>query len=215
MRRAEMVPEKTIERLSIYRRLLGRIRELGASSVYSHDLAAEVGGTAAQVRRDLMVAGVTGNSRTGYNVDMLLSRLTEFLDAPISERIVLVGVGNLGRALIPFFEQHHPNLKIAAAVDSDPRKAGRVLSGVRCYLDSELDAVVREKGIRLALLAVPVASAQKMADWLVAVGVRGILNFVPIPLKLPAGVKVENIDMTMALEKLAYLVRTQNAEEKS
>jgi redox-sensing transcriptional repressor len=208
-----MASEKTIERLSIYRRLLGQMRQGGATSVYSHDLAAEVGGTAAQVRRDLMVAGITGNPRTGYEVEVLLGNLADFLDTPGGEQVILIGLGNLGRALIPFFEAHHPNQNVVAAIDSDPKKAGRVIAGVRCYPTEELEAVVKKENAVLALLAVPNASAQQTVDRLVASGVRGILNFVPVPLKVPAHVKVENIDMTMSLEKLAYLVRKEMEEK--
>lgn len=207
-----MVPEKTIERLSIYRRMLAGVNQDGKVSVYSHDLAAEVGGTAAQVRRDLMAAGVSGNSRTGYQVAVLLRKLDSFLDSAEPEKVLLVGVGNLGRALIQFFEQHHRSLRIVAALDTDPRKAGRVLSGVRCFADDELEAVVKKDSIRLAVLAVPVSAAQKVADRLVRSGIAGILNFVPVPLKVPRSVKVEGIDMTMALEKLAYLVRNKIEE---
>jgi len=208
-----MASEKTIERLSIYRRLLDQMKTVGATSVYSHDLAVEVGGTATQVRRDLMVAGITGNPRTGYEVVALLSQLADFLDAPGGEKIVLVGAGNLGRALIPFFEAHHPNQKIVAATDIDPKKAGRVIGGVRCYPPEELERIVKKEGAVLAILAVSKSNAKTTVDRLVSAGIKGILNFVPIPLKVPDHVRIENIDMTMALEKLAYLVRREMKEK--
>lgn len=201
-------PERTIGRISQYRRLVREMKKQGRQGVYSHDLAEMIGGTAAQVRRDLMLLGFAGSSRTGYAVDGLLLRISEFLDAPQGENIALFGVGNLGRALMPFFRSHHQNLRIVASFDTDPLKAGRVIHGCRCYGMEEMEAVIVRERVKVAILAIPAGSAQGVVDRLVATGIRGILNFVPVSLQVPAKVAVENIDMGVALEKVAFLARS-------
>ena len=200
-------PEKTIERLSIYRRLLHMALEDGTRSIYSHELADRIGGTAAQVRRDLMGVGFSGNSKSGYEVEGLIEAIGHALDHPGGEPVVLMGLGNLGRALLRFFEGQHPTLKIVAAFDTDPRKAGRVIHGCRCYGLEELDAFVARERVRVAILALPAAAAQPMAERLAAVGISGLLNFVPVPLRLPSRVFVEDINMMSALEKVSYMAR--------
>lgn len=199
--------DKTIERLSIYRRLLQVASASGQRSMYSHELAKKVGGTAAQVRRDLMEIGFGGSPKTGYDVGGLIARIGEALDNPNGEPVLLVGVGNLGRALLHFFASHHASLSIVAALDNDPKKAGRVICGCRCYSLDDLEQVVTEKGIRVGILALPAAAAQRVSERLVAVGVTGLLNFAQEPLHLPKNVAIENMDMTTALEKVAYLAR--------
>jgi redox-sensing transcriptional repressor len=209
----KIASEKTIERISLYRRLLQAAKDAGQMSVYSHDLAEMVGGTAAQVRRDLMEIGCAGNSKKGYDVDDLIDAISEFLDSDDVTPVALVGVGNLGRALLQFFESHHPKLKIMAVFDNDPEKSGRVIHGCRCYTMSEMPAVVADKKITVAVLAVPVGAAQNAAKQLEEAGVRGILNFAPEPLRVGPLVAVENMDMTMALEKVAYMARQNNSKE--
>lgn len=198
---------KTVERISMYRRLLQAAKLAGQVGIYSHNLAEMVGGTAAQVRRDLMEIGCVGNSKKGYDIDQLTDAIGRFLDNPEVEKVALVGVGNLGRALLQFFASHHPKIKIVAAFEMDPLKAGRVINGCRCYEVDEMDAIIRKMDIRVAILAVPSSAAQSTARMLEKAGVRGILNFVPEPLRLHPDITVENMDMTMALEKVAYFAR--------
>jgi redox-sensing transcriptional repressor len=205
--------EPTVGRLCLYRALLARLEREGVESVYSHQLAALAGGAASRVRRDLMVVGYDGSPTRGYVVSDLLASIGSFLDAPAQEGVALVGVGNLGRALMAFFAGRRPNLSIVAAFDSDPDKAERVIHGCRCHPMSALADVVREKGIRVAVLSVPAGEAQVVADQLVRAGVRGLLNFAPVRLRVPAGVFVENMDMAVSLEKVAYFARQSEAEE--
>ena len=198
---------RTIERLSIYRRLLREMAECGATKVYSHDLAEKAGVTAAQVRRTLMDIGCSGNTKKGYDIEQLIKAIGEFLDNPEGEPVALIGLGNLGRALLPFFVAHHPKLKIVAAFDNDPSKTGRVIHGCRCYPFKDLKEVINREGIRVAILTVPSPVAQQVAEELVAAGVTGILNFAPAMLRLPDAVSIESMDMAIALEKIAYLSR--------
>lgn len=199
--------EKTIERLSLYRRLLREMFANGIESVYSHHLADRIGGTAAQVRRDLMDIGFSGSSKAGYDVEGLTARIGDYLDGPVGEPVALMGMGNLARALLPFFSAHHRKLKIVASFDKDPHKAGRVIKGCRCYPVADLRPVLEEQGIRVAILTVPADAAQRVAERLVEAGVKGILNYTTVPLRLPSHVVVEDIDMTVALEKVAFFTR--------
>ncbi len=203
---------KRIERLSVYRRFLQEIAGQEPGSVYSHELAEKTGTTPAQVRRDLMEIGFAGHTKKGYGISELIAAIGDYLDSPEGDPVALVGLGNLGRALLPFFADHHPKLKIVAAFDSDPRKAGRTICGCRCYPSGELEEVIRREKIRVAILTVPAAAAQKAAERLAAAGVRGILNFAPALIRLPKAVTVETMDITIALEKIAFFAR-RNPDE--
>jgi redox-sensing transcriptional repressor len=172
------------------------------------------GATAAQVRRDLMAVGYSGSPTHGYDVAQLIESLREFLDAPGGQGVALVGVGNLGKAILAFFTGRRPNLKIAAAFDNDPYKVNRVIHGCRCYSMEHLYDVARTQGIRLAVITVPAQAAQTVADALAKAGVRGILNFAPVRLRVPPHVHVEDIDMTVALEKVAYFARQGGGEKE-
>lgn len=214
LRAPRAVSEKTIARLSLYRRLLHELLVDGATSVYSHQLAAMAGGTAAQVRRDIMAIGYTGSPTRGYDVRELIGSIASFLDAPEGQRVALVGVGNLGRAIMAYFAGRRPNLSIAAAFEVDPGKVHRVIHGCRCYPMEELPEVIAREGIGMGIIAVPAEEAQGVADKLVRAGVRGLLNFAPVPLHVPPGVFVEVIDMTTSLEKVAYFARKGQSEKE-
>lgn len=203
--------EKTVGRLSVYRRLLMELEAEGQAHVFSHELGARTGATAAQVRRDLMGVEYMGSPSRGYDVKRLLAGLERVLDAPEVEEVTLVGVGNLGRAILAFFQGRRPKLRVTVAFDKDPAKADRVLQGCRCHRMEDLAQVLGERRIRLAILTVPAAAAQGVVEQLVAAGVTGILNFAPTPLRVPLGVFIETVDLTMSLEKVAYFARRGEA----
>jgi redox-sensing transcriptional repressor len=207
-----MISDKSIGRLSLYRRLLNVLQAEGGRSVFSHQLAQMAGCTAAQVRRDLMAVGYSGNPTHGYDVSRLIESIREFLDAPGGQGVALVGVGNLGKAILAYFTGRRPNLQIVTAFDNDPYKVNRVIHGCRCYGMDDLPEVVAKQGIRLGIVTVPASAAQGVADSLVRAGVRGLLNFAPVRLRVPPSVYVEDIDMTVALEKVAYFARQGAAE---
>lgn len=202
-----MVPERTVGRLSLYRRLLERQRGSKEAFVYSHELAGMACVTPAQVRRDLMAIGYSGSPNKGYRVADLVEAVGSVLDGDRLQRAALVGVGNLGRAILAYFGGRRPRLKITAAFDTDSRKTDRVIGGCRCHGMETLESVVAEQGISVGIVCVPADSAQEAADSLVAAGVGGVLNFAPVPLRVPAAVYLENRDMTTSLEKVAYFAR--------
>jgi redox-sensing transcriptional repressor len=167
------------------------------------------GVSAAQVRRDLMVVGYEGSPKRGYETAKLLGGIRNTLDEPGGQKMAVVGVGNLGRALLAYFTGRRPGLAMAAAFDKDPGRIGRVIHGCHCHHMDDLERVVEEEGIHVAVLAVPAVAAQKVADKLVRCGIRGILNFAPVPVHVPPTVYIENIDLTMSLEKVAFFARNR------
>ncbi len=201
------ISEKTVGRLSLYRRMLYRLVLEGCTNVYSHQIAVRSGTSPAQVRRDLMVIGYSGSPNSGYRVQELIRSLGEFLDDPQGQRAALVGIGNLGRAILSYFSGRRPLLKIVAAFDIMPERVGRTLHGCRCYPMTDLATVVKREDISLGLVTVPAEMAQNVAETYVDAGVRGILNFAPVTLKLSSKIYVADFDMTMALEKVAYFTR--------
>ena len=203
-----MVSGKNIGRLSLYRRILSYILVGGNENIYSHELARLASGTAAQVRRDVMAVGYTGSPTRGYDTKELIEAISHFLDAPDGQKVALIGIGNLGRALLAYFSGRWARLTIVAAFDSDKAKVGRVVHGCRCYSLDELDDVINREEVTIAVVAVPAAYAQDVTERLILTGVKGILNFAPVRLSVPKGIYVEDLDVSMSLEKVAYFAKT-------
>jgi redox-sensing transcriptional repressor len=199
-----MIAEKTIERISLYRRLLQKLSHDHTPHVYSHQLAAMAHCTPAQVRRDLMLIGVTGSPSKGYRVADLLNVFSQVLDSSETRNIALVGIGNLGRAILSYFPHRSPSLTIVAAFDRNPEKINRVIHGCRTYDFRDFPGLVKQLSISVGIITVPFEAAQSIADMMVEVGIRGILNFAPVPIRVPSSVVVEHLDVTMHLEKIAY-----------
>jgi redox-sensing transcriptional repressor len=201
------ISTRSVERLSIYRRaLMHGLHEFGAS-VYSHQLAQTCQLTAAQVRRDLMAIGYSGNPNSGYDVKRLLSSLATFLDSQETRPVAIIGMGYLGRAIAAFLANRSDKIRLEAAFDVDLDKIGLSFSEVRCYSVRQMSEVLGEKRIDIAIITVPAEHAQHVAEQLVAAGVTGILNFAPVVLRVPDRIYVENIDMSVALEKVAFFAR--------
>jgi len=197
--------ERTIERLCAYRRILGHLLKEGKDRVFSHELAAQQGATAAQVRRDVMLIGYAGSPAKGYDVAGLREHIASLLHPPLERGVVLVGVGHLGRALLAYFAGRRAPLGVTAAFDTDSEKRGRIIHGCRCYGLEELEEVLGRQWTPVAMIAVPGEAAQGVADRLTACGVKGIVNFAPVLLHVPEDVVCEDIDLSVALEKVSYL----------
>jgi redox-sensing transcriptional repressor len=196
--------EAMIGRLALYRRTLRRWQREGRDRAFSHEISAALNLTAAQVRRDLMQAGCTGSPAKGYDSQTLLERFSELLDPPEGDGIVLVGVGHLGKALLSYLGRRHPQLVIRQAFDSDPEKCGRHIGGVPVHPIEELERHLMLQPLSLAVLSVPAEHAQELADRLVRCGVHAIVNFAPLPLRVPPEVFVEDVDIAVSLEKAAF-----------
>ncbi|MDP7286724.1 MAG: redox-sensing transcriptional repressor Rex [Phycisphaerae bacterium] len=204
-----MVSEKTIERLSLYRRLLAGLLDDNRQSIFSRELASLAGGTAPQVRRDIMSIGYSGSPASGYDIADLADSIGSFLDNPSGTSGVIVGAGNLGRAIMSFFVSRRPLLKLLAAFDNDPSKIDTEICGRPCYDIADLEAKVSELGVKMGVITVPAPIAQETSDKLVSAGVAGILNFAPIRLHVPDNVYVEHVDLTTSMEKVAYFVQSK------
>jgi redox-sensing transcriptional repressor len=201
------IPDKAVARLALYRHILANLRSEGLRFVYSHELAEQARASAAQVRRDLMAIPTSGSASKGYDVQGLIDAIGRVLDAPGGEGAALVGVGNLGQAILSYFNGRRPKLSIVAAFDWDPQKTNRTIHGCLCYPMAALPEVARKLGIGVGVVSVPAKAAQQVTDQMVAAGLRGILNFAPARLRVPAGVVVEDIDFGMSLERVAYRAR--------
>jgi redox-sensing transcriptional repressor len=208
------ISTRSVERLSIYRRALLQGRQDFGPSVYSHQLAQACQLTAAQVRRDLMAIGYSGNPNSGYDVKRLLTSLASFLDPQEMRAVAIVGMGYLGRAIAAFIVNRAHKIDLAAAFDVDLDKIGLSFSGVHCYSVRQMTEILEEKSIDVAIITVPAEQAQHVAEQLVAAGVTGILNFAPVCLRLHERIYVENIDMTVALAKVAFFARAGQQRQK-
>jgi redox-sensing transcriptional repressor len=198
------IPVNTIGRLSVYRRLLLDMEAAGLHHTYSHQLATATISTSAQVRRDLMIIGFSGSPRHGYAVLELVEAINRVLAQSVETSVAIVGVGNLGRAILSYYTSRQPWVRFAAGFDRDPQKTRRVIHGCRVHPIEEMEEVLAREGVHAVVLAIPASDAQAMADRLVNAGVTSVLNFAPVRLRVPAGVFVDNMDMTTALDRVAY-----------
>lgn len=203
------IPEKTVTRLSIYLRCLEELEADGVASVSSRQMAERFGLNSAQVRKDLAYFGQFGVRGLGYYIAELKHNLERILGLKQDWEVALVGVGNLGSALIAYKGFQARGFKIGVAFDADPAKTGQVVGDVQVAEVGKLVPIVRRKKVKIAVLAVPAGAAQSVADLLVEAGVTAILNFAPAQLTVPEGVKVQNVDLSVLLKTLSYhTVRT-------
>jgi redox-sensing transcriptional repressor len=193
--------------MSRYRRLLVSLHAGGVESIYSHQLARHAVVSAAQVRRDLMVIGYSGSPNKGYDVEACIESIGSFLDGAARQEVALVGVGNLGHAVLTHFVEESSSVAIVAAFDVSPELTDTSIHGCRCFDVSRMEELIRDLGIEIAILAVPGDAAQESAAVLVRAGVKSIISFAPVPLHLPNDIFVEYMDITSALESAAYFAR--------
>jgi redox-sensing transcriptional repressor len=194
----------TVTRLSSYYRLLGEMEAERVETVSSGRLAERGGITSAQVRKDLSFFGNFGRRGLGYNVSQLRRKIGEILGLTRRWSVVLLGAGNLGLALFAYKAFQKQGFCIEAVFDADPRKVGEKWEGITIRPIGELPRVAATKRFDIAILAVPEASAQDVADAAVAAGIRGILNFAPVTLSIPNDVALRDVDLSIAMESLSY-----------
>jgi redox-sensing transcriptional repressor len=203
---ARKISDSTVRRLSRYLRRLRNLDRQVLKVVSSRELAEATGTTAAQVRKDLSHFGSFGKRGQGYAVPDLRVRLEEILGLTSRWRVAVLGVGKIGSALLGygFFTQR--GFDVVAAFDSDRSKIGQELGGVRVQALSDLEQTFADREVSIAIIATPTEAAQKAATRAVRAGARAILNFAPIKLHLPPGVAVREMDVTLELEGLCYMV---------
>ncbi len=201
---AKLAPKAVVGRVSLYLRQLEIFQGQGQATVSSNQLGEPLSIKNAQVRKDLAFFGQFGHPGIGYRIDELITTLRQILGIDHDWPIVLVGLGNLGRALLKYRGFRSRRFHIVAVFDNDPRKIGQSQQGLKVEPIDALRKTVAMHKITLGLLCVPADAAQWVADQMIASGITGILNFAPVPLTVPAGINVVPVDLSIQLENLAY-----------
>ncbi len=209
------IPEKTIERLSEYRRTLLSCHRQGITHVFSHVLAGIHGITAVQVRRDLMLIGFSSDTKKGYDVQVLIEYISNILDSPTPMNIAVLGMGHLGQAITKYFNGKGLKLKITTAFDVDPEKVGKTIDGIPCYHMDTFEERVEDLDISIVIVSSPTKVAPTLVLPIINAGIKGVLNFTSTPLNFPKGIVVENYDITTLLEKVAYFVKENDNNANS
>jgi redox-sensing transcriptional repressor len=200
------IPRKSIYRLSIYQRCLQRLRANRVDTVSSEALAKAAGVKPTQLRKDLTYFGQFGTRGLGYNVESLSTTIGEVLGHNRLQPVVLVGVGNLGSALLRYGGFRKEGFEVVAAFDIAPKPAGRDVA-IPILALSTMAEFIQENQVKMAILTVPAPSAQEVANALIKAGVQAILNFSPTVLDVPEDVVVNSVDLAVELENLSYFIR--------
>lgn len=206
-------PKAVIGRLSLYLRQLESLERQGRDTVSSSQLGKMLGLNDAQVRKDLAYFGQFGQPGLGYRISDLMTEIRTILGVDRDWPTALIGLGNLGRALIGYKGFRARRFRIVSLFDNDPKKLGKTIAGLTVRHLDDLPKAVESEGLRLAMICVPADSAQQVANQLVSAGVRGLLNFTPTALFVPPEVSVVAVDLSVQLEHLAYSVHNHQMTE--
>jgi redox-sensing transcriptional repressor len=210
----KQLPHKTVERLSQYRRALLLILSKEKTHVFSHEIAQMLHITPVQVRRDLMLIGYSGNLRKGYDIKELIDMIGHIIDTDKGQKVVVVGLGNLGKAMISYFKGKRTKLTIVAAFDVNPDKIDRIYDGVPCHHVDRISEIMKKENITIGIITVPADQAPAIAETLVLAGAKGILNYSPKPLNVSPYVYLEEYDMITSLEKVAFFAKKNDERFK-
>ena len=197
------VSESTVSRLSLYLRLLEEL-DAGVGTLSSEELAARAGTSAAQVRKDLSFFGTFGKRGLGYGVTELITTLRSILGLERRWRVAVVGAGKIGAALMGYQDFKRQGFFIESVFDSDAAKVGQRWNGLVVRADAEMETALQGESIDIAIIAVPADAAQSVVDRVVNAGVKAILNFAPVKLRVPVSVALKNVNMAVELEGLSY-----------
>jgi len=200
------VPKAVVNRLSLYLRELQSLLRGGTETVSSTQLGKVLGFTDAQVRKDLTYFGQFGYPGIGYRCEELINEIKKILGTDRQWPVALVGVGNLGRALLGYRGFGDQGFQFVAAFDLEPEKIGESIDEIPVYGLDQLEEIIGQRSIKLAVMAVPAVSAQTVADRLVQAGIDGLLNFAPVTLSLPSTVSLVGVDLAIELEQLSFAV---------
>lgn len=203
------VNRKCVIRLSRYKNSLERLKALGFVKVFSDNLADAAGATSSQVRKDFSIFGITGNRRGGYVVDELIDELRNILGKNKVQKVVLVGVGHIGTALLRYKGFEAGGIKIIAAFDIDPSKYDKEAQVPVLPLEELRDFAESQK-VKIGILAVPDVAAQQVSEIMLSAGIKGILNFAPIRLRGSDDAVISTINLEVELENLIYFVNADN-----
>ena len=205
------IPEATVARLPVYLRALYTLAERGTGTVSSEELAAAAGVNSAKLRKDLSHLGSYGIRGVGYDVEYLVYQVSRALGLTQNWSVVIVGAGNLGRALANYGGFATRGFRISAILDSDPALVGHQIGAVTVRHVSELESVIASNSVAIGVIATPAVVAQAVCDRLVAAGVTSVLNFAPLVLAVPDGVDVRKVDLSIELQILAFHAQRRSA----
>ncbi len=198
------IPKETIDRLPLYLRCLNKLTDQGKENISSEKFSDRLNLNSAQVRKDLSYFGDFGTRGVGYKTEALASQIRRILNLDSRWKMALVGVGNIGSALLTYSGFDQRVFEVTMAFDRDSQLVGREIHGVKVEDVSTLVDRVSEEDVKLGIIAVPAPSAQEVADKLVEGGITGLLNFAPTLLDIPEGVQLAQVDITKELEQLVY-----------
>ncbi|PWF99401.1 redox-sensing transcriptional repressor Rex [Levilactobacillus bambusae] len=207
----QKIPRATAKRLPIYYRYLNILLDADKTRVSSTELSEAVKVDSATIRRDFSYFGALGKRGYGYDVENLIKFFKKILNQDKLTNVALVGVGNLGHALLNFNFHQNSNVRISAAFDTNEKIANTIQSGVPIYPMSDLKLQLEDQRIQVVILTVPSEVGQAVADEAVEAGVKGILNFTQLRLSVPKDVRVQNVDLTNELQTLIYFLEHYNA----
>lgn len=207
MPRIDTIPRKSIYRLSIYQRCLSRLKDNGVDTVSSEALAKAAGVKSTQLRKDLTYFGQFGTRGLGYNVEQLSRTIGEVLGHNRLQPVILVGVGNLGSALLRYGGFRKEGFEIVSAFDLAPDVAKQAALSVPMHGMDKIGAFVKQHQVKMAILTVPATAAQTVTNQMVQAGIQAILNFSPTVLEVPEHVVVNSVDLAVELENLSYFIR--------
>lgn len=208
-----MTTRGRILRLSRYKNAAIRLKSLNFVKVFSDNLGDATGVTASQVRKDFSIFGISGNRRGGYQIDELLTQLNNVLGKDKLQKFIVVGAGNLGKALLHYPGFAKSGIKIVAGFDNDPGKQNRKAEAPILPMN-EIENFVKTNEIEMAIIAVPDFAAQEVFEILIKTGIKGVLNFAPIRLKSGENVIVHNLNIETEFENLIYFVNTKTTPEQ-
>lgn len=214
IRKNRELPQATLQRLPFYLRSLYVLDDEGYEIASSSDIAEMMGSNSAQVRKDLWYLGEFGKKGVGYNVKYLISVLEKFLGVSRKRTGVLVGVGRLGEAILNSKNIRSRGFEFVAAFDIDPEKIGRVISGVPVYDFKDIEEILENERVDIGVIAVSPEAAQEVADKLIRSGVKGILNLVPVPIKVPPNFPLRTVCISAELQLLSFLVKSLKPRKK-
>jgi redox-sensing transcriptional repressor len=201
------IPRKTIYRLSLYLRCLQRLKSNAIRTVSSEALAKAAGVKSTQLRKDLTYFGQFGTRGLGYDVEQLSKMISDLLGTTSLQPVILVGIGNLGLALLSYKGFEQEGFEIVAAFDLDVSRKRDKSDATPIYSMDRLAEIVEKRGVKMAIITVPAAAAQEVANQLIDAGIVGILNFAPIVLHVPDEVMVNNVNLAIELENLSYFIQ--------
>ena len=209
----KMIPIATAKRLSLYYRYLKILDEVGTHRISSTELSKAVKVDSATIRRDFSYFGALGKRGYGYDVEELMNFFSKILNQDRLTNVALVGVGNLGRALLNYNFRRSHNIRISAGFDIQEELIGTILHNIPIYGMDDLVEQLTEQQIEVAVLSVPPEVAQETTDMLVEGGIKGILNFTPIRVSVPDHLKIHQVDLTNELQTLIYFIHNYKDED--